>query len=209
MKFQKYFEGQKVAEWREAYIDYNGLKGILREITRYKQQSEQPAPPSRIVSLYRSFIGLSEVPCGLSTNGYVEDQVIDVNWSQHENSSPFYRTDFLRQSEEGGSIEANFFQKLDGNLNKVSAFYKAKIEEVMNEADLLNKQMDALIVLRIKERKSDPHVSQLETCGLSLANWANNLGKYMSCTTLKTPPLFSFMLVIYSKKRLACSWRSF
>lgn len=75
MKFQKYFEGQKVAEWTEAYVDYNGLKGILGEIMRYKQQSEQPAPPSRVVSLFRSFIGLSKVPRGISTKEDVEDQV--------------------------------------------------------------------------------------------------------------------------------------
>ncbi|PKI75492.1 hypothetical protein CRG98_004162 [Punica granatum] len=188
MKFGKHFERQKVPEWTEANVDYNGLMGILREIVRYKQQSKQTAPPSRALSLYRSFSGLIKLPRGPTSNGDIEDQVIDVNLSRHEGSRPHYRTDFLRQSEEGGDIETKFFEKLDDDLNKVNAFYKAKVDEVMNERDLLNKLMDALIALRIKVRKPHLDGSKLNTDGISVTNKepstsndstrANNAGNY-------------------------------
>ncbi|MBA0692559.1 hypothetical protein Goari_010111, partial [Gossypium aridum] len=53
-------------------------------------------------------------------------------------------------SDEGGEYELVYFRRLDDELNKVNKFYKDKVEEVMKEANVLNKQMDALIAFRIK-----------------------------------------------------------
>ncbi|KAK4376650.1 hypothetical protein RND71_002946 [Anisodus tanguticus] len=61
----------------------------------------------------------------------------------------FYKTKFLA-SPEGAENEISFFDKLDHEFNKVNTFYKDKVDEVMREVTLLNKQMDALIALRIK-----------------------------------------------------------
>ncbi|KAG6763945.1 hypothetical protein POTOM_031395 [Populus tomentosa] len=76
---------------------------------------------------HRHFSGLNLQSTNLSSKGDIEDQ-----------------------SEEGGEIEAKFFKKLDEELNNVNTFYKDKSEEMKHEAFLLNKQMDALIALRIK-----------------------------------------------------------
>lgn len=38
-----------------------------------------------------------------------------------------------------------FFKRLDDEFNKVVKFYKGEVDEVMKEADVLNKQMDDLI----------------------------------------------------------------
>ncbi|KAJ6768346.1 PHOSPHATE TRANSPORTER PHO1-like protein 10 [Salix koriyanagi] len=46
MKFGKHFKQQKVPEWTNAYMDYNGLKRILAEILQYKQ-TRQPSTPLR------------------------------------------------------------------------------------------------------------------------------------------------------------------
>lgn len=73
-----------------------------------------------------------------------------------EEGSPeghYYETMFLMSSDEGGEYELVFFRRLDDEFNKVIKFYREKMEEVIKEAEELNKQMDALIALRIKVDK--------------------------------------------------------
>ncbi|TXG56543.1 hypothetical protein EZV62_017856 [Acer yangbiense] len=159
MKFGKEFKKRKVPEWTDAYLDYNGLKRILREILLYKLSKQPPTPLRDLhqkLKLHRSFSGLhaeSRYPIG---KGDIEEQVIDVKRLPRDGSGHFYKTDFLRQSEGGGEIEISFFRKLDQELNKVNTFYKDKVEAVMSEAAELNKQMDALIALRIKVERKNP-----------------------------------------------------
>ncbi|KAJ6429468.1 hypothetical protein OIU84_020981 [Salix udensis] len=85
MKFGKHFKQQKVPEWTNAYMDYNGLKRILAEILQYKQ-SRQPSTPLRAaiqhkLTSHRHFSGLNLQSTNLSSKGDIEDQVIDVNAS--------------------------------------------------------------------------------------------------------------------------------
>ncbi|KAH9774004.1 phosphate transporter PHO1 [Citrus sinensis] len=153
MKFGKEFKKQKVPEWIDAYMDYSGLKQILREIMLHKLSRQPPTPLRAIkqkLKLHRTFSGLHAKSRDFVSQGDIEDQVIDVEALPRDGSGHFYRTNFLRQSEEGGEIEEMFFEKLDQELNKVNKFYKDKVEAVMSEAAELNKQMDALIALRIK-----------------------------------------------------------
>ncbi|KAI3900717.1 hypothetical protein MKW92_003351 [Papaver armeniacum] len=66
-----------------------------------------------------------------------------------------YETKFLMSDEEGGEYELRFFKKLDEEFNKVNKFYKDKVDQVMNEAAVLTKQMDALIAFRVKIDDTD------------------------------------------------------
>ncbi|KAL3501449.1 hypothetical protein ACH5RR_035898 [Cinchona calisaya] len=154
MKFGKAFKKQKTPEWTEAYVDYNGLKHILQEIRRLKQ-TKQPPTPFRPAQ-QRDFSGLNLQARNSHSTGDIEDQVISVNSLQQQNSRKLYNTQFLLSPEEGRENEITFFRKLDDELNKVNNFYKDKVEEVINEASLLNKQMDALIALRTKVM--NPHL---------------------------------------------------
>ncbi|KAL3581852.1 hypothetical protein D5086_016184 [Populus alba] len=178
MKFGKHFKQQKVPEWTGAYMDYNGLKRILGEILQYKQ-SRQPSKPLRAamqhkLTSHKHFGGLNLQSTNLSSKGDIGDQVIDVNASPEEGSRKlYYKTEFLRESEGGGEIEARFFKKLDEELNNVNTFYKDKSEEMKDEAFLLNKQMDALIALRIKV--DNPHFDgsdarKSDTTGVATTN---------------------------------------
>ncbi|KAK6128859.1 hypothetical protein DH2020_037376 [Rehmannia glutinosa] len=109
--------------------------------------------------MYRAFSGLTGQPNNIrSSPKKNEDEVILVSPIQEEGSHNFYQTMFLRSSEEGGELELLFFRKLDDEFNKVVKFYEAKVEEVKLRAEELNKQMDALIALRIKVDK--PFVEQ-------------------------------------------------
>ncbi|KAI3966953.1 hypothetical protein MKW92_040420 [Papaver armeniacum] len=66
-----------------------------------------------------------------------------------------YETKFLMSSEEGGAYEVEFFKRLDEEFNKVNKFYKDKVDQVMNEAAVLTKQMDALVAFRVKVEHPD------------------------------------------------------
>ncbi|KAK4367564.1 hypothetical protein RND71_011356 [Anisodus tanguticus] len=162
MKFGKEFASQMVHEWQEAYMDYNYLKGLLKEILNFKKKnapsSEVATTPNgslnRRISMYRAFSGLqsrfTSFKGSSGNNNNHEDEVILVNSVQQEGSQQgHYQTTFLMSSEAGGEYEMVFFRRLDDEFNKVLTFYKKKVGEAKAEADELSKQMDALIALRI------------------------------------------------------------
>nr|XP_028953898.1 phosphate transporter PHO1 homolog 3-like [Malus domestica] len=163
MKFGKEFSAQMVPEWKDAYMDYDYLKSLLKEIQVCKQRNN-PDPQAaasprsyglkRRFTLYRSFSGLTksrhtQQPASPSSTSDIESQAILVN-SVNENGSENYQTMFLMAAEEGGVQELEYFKRLDDEFNKVDKFYRSKVDEVMKEAAVLNKQMDALIAFRIK-----------------------------------------------------------
>ncbi|KAK4488451.1 hypothetical protein RD792_004215 [Penstemon davidsonii] len=157
MKFGKELTSQMVQEWQEAYMDYNQLKNLLKDIMRFRQNitqrssgpAEKPGSLKRRTTLYRAFSGLTGLKGSQMKN---EDEVILVSAVQQEGFEN-YQTMFLRSSDDGGEYELIFFRRLDDEFNKVVKFYKAKVQEMEVEADELSKQMDALIALRIKVDK--------------------------------------------------------
>lgn len=161
MKFGKEFSSQMVPEWQEAYMNYNFLKTLLKDIQVFRQKkrlsSALPAGLKRRPTLYRAFSGLihrqhstnRNTPSSVSPEDDIESQTILVS-SVNEDGSESYRTTFFMTAEEGGEYELVYFRRLDEEFNKVDRFYRSKVEEVMKEAAMLNKQMDALIAFRIK-----------------------------------------------------------
>ncbi|KAF5454757.1 hypothetical protein F2P56_024400 [Juglans regia] len=162
MKFGKEFAAQMVPEWQEAYMDYGKLKTLLKDILRFKQRNRPPATPSaglkRKLTLYRAFSGLTQRynhhPTSPSSTTRdddhdIESQAILVN-SVSRDGLQRYQTTFLMSDDEGGEYELVYFRRLDDEFNKVEKFYRSMVEEVMKEADMLNKQMDAFIAFRIK-----------------------------------------------------------
>ncbi|KAL8199435.1 hypothetical protein R6Q57_013003 [Mikania cordata] len=182
MKFGKEFASQMVPEWQEAYMNYNFLKNLLKDIMIYRrQQARSPEnllpPPSKAatlktrVSLFRAFSGLTSRYGFKSPTKDKEDEVILVNamHTADEEQGEYgrsCRTVFLRSSEDGGEYELIFFRRLDDEFNKVVNFYKAKVEEVVKHAEELNLQMDAFIALRIKVSNpaaASPFITQTNT----------------------------------------------
>ncbi|XP_058195090.1 phosphate transporter PHO1 homolog 3-like [Rhododendron vialii] len=159
MKFGKEFVSQMVPEWKEAYMDYDYLKTLLKEIQRFKQRTGlQTVPPrlGRRQTLYRAFSGLtrrSYTPLSPPRASDVENQVILVNSSSSQGGR--FETMFLMAADEGGEYELVYFKRLDDEFNKVLDFYKSKVGEVMEEAAVLDKQMDALIAFRVKVERPD------------------------------------------------------
>ena len=158
MKFGKEFTAQAVPEWQEAYMDYDFLKTLLKEIQRFRLRTNPPATNpgvlTRKLTLYRAFSGLTRrnstnyTPMSPSSPD-PERHPIFVN-SVNLDGSQSYRTAFVMPSVQGGEYELVFFRRLDDEFNKVDKFYRSKVEEVLKEAAMLNEQMDALIAFRIK-----------------------------------------------------------
>eukprot|EP00258_Populus_trichocarpa_P033000 XP_024449019.1 phosphate transporter PHO1 homolog 9-like [Populus trichocarpa] len=158
MKFGKEFAAQMVQEWQEAYMNYNHLKTILKDVLRLRTLRGAPSTVAaatshgslkRRVSLYRAFSGLTGRCRGSPRKS--EDEVILVSAVQESGADEHYQTLFLNASDEGGEYELVFFRRLDDEFNKVINFYKKKVEEVMGEADDLSKQMDALIATNVRD----------------------------------------------------------
>ncbi|THG00515.1 hypothetical protein TEA_004010 [Camellia sinensis var. sinensis] len=165
MKFGKEFASQMVQEWQEAYMAYNYLKTLLKDISHFRQRNASSPNIARTpkgslkrrLSLYRAFSGLTS-RCNnlrLSPKKNNEGEVILVSAVQEEGSPEgnYYETMFLMSSDEGGEYELVFFRRLDDEFNKVIKFYREKVKELIKEAEELNKKMNALIALRIKVDK--------------------------------------------------------
>ncbi|KAJ0558143.1 putative SPX domain-containing protein [Helianthus annuus] len=181
MKFGKEFASQMVPEWQTAYMNYNHLKILIKEILIFRRLQQQestmsyqanlPLPSKRSsrkrkVCLNRAFGGLSNRH---SVNNDKEDEVILVSAMQLSEEN--HQTVFLRSSEDAGESELAFFKRLDEELNKVISFYKTKVDEmgllllsvvytskvgeIVNEAEELRKQTNTLIALRIKAEDPD------------------------------------------------------
>ncbi|XP_031262411.1 phosphate transporter PHO1 homolog 3-like isoform X1 [Pistacia vera] len=156
MKFGKEFSSQMVPEWEKAYVHYDYLKTLLKDIQRFKQRTRPPASPGglkRNLTLYRAFSGLTQWqrhnPVSPSSASDIESQTILVN-SVSKNGGHSYETTFRMSADEGGEYELVYFRRLDDEFNKVDKFYKSKVQELLKEAATLNTQMDALIAFRIK-----------------------------------------------------------
>ncbi|GAY36710.1 hypothetical protein CUMW_023990 [Citrus unshiu] len=165
MKFGKEFAAQMVPEWQEAYMDYEYLKALLKEIQRFKRRNRAAAAPGgvgagagrlkRKMTLYKAFSGLTQKhndpmsPSSASSSDIESQSAILVN-SVSRDGNHRYETTFLMSSDEGGEYELVHFRRLDDEFNKVDKFCRAKVQEVEKDAAILNKQMDAFIAFSIK-----------------------------------------------------------
>ncbi|KAJ0237969.1 Phosphate transporter PHO1 5 [Hirschfeldia incana] len=174
MKFGKEFSSQMVPEWHETYMDYNYLKTLLKDIINFKHKKNPHHAHGhhlhRKFTLYRTFSGLLS-KSRLKRHhhghghghggGHFSDSDDDIEEGLKSapilvhSASHGYETTFLMTAEEGGEYEMVFFRRLDDEFNKVERFYKEKVEEVVKEAVMLNKQMDALIAFRVKVEHPD------------------------------------------------------
>ncbi|CAM8883598.1 unnamed protein product [Rhodiola kirilowii] len=148
MKFGKEFESQMVPEWHEAYMDYNYLKILIKNIIiMYKQKklNHGTTGHSRSGRLYQTFSGLTSFPRHLHHHHDDEHQVypdddvedhpqpaaaalpISINSKStavHEDY--LYETQFFMTGDVGGEYELVFFRRLDDSLIKLTTFTSPK-----------------------------------------------------------------------------------
>ncbi|KAF6171812.1 hypothetical protein GIB67_007333 [Kingdonia uniflora] len=159
MKFGKEYTSQMVHEWQDAYVNYKYLKSLLKEMIDFL--AKLPHGIRRTESISRAFSGISGKAHHLKIDDEEEEQVILAR----VDSNGRHLTTFLMVSDEGGEYELFFFRRLDDELNKVIVFYKSKMEEVFMEAEEIDKQMDALIALRLKVLRPE-EATRLASAGM-------------------------------------------
>lgn len=160
MKFRKEFASQVVPEWQDAYMDYKSLKTVLKDVLNTGKRMETSSPRvttprgsalKRKASLYRAYDGLTSRYRNSPVVREQDEEVILVSSVREQGSSEaHYQTTLLMSSGEVLRHEGVFFRRLDEEFNKVVKFYMKKVEEAMDEADELTRQMNALIALRVK-----------------------------------------------------------
>ncbi|KAL3643896.1 hypothetical protein CASFOL_011828 [Castilleja foliolosa] len=155
MKFGKELRAQMVQEWQGAYVDYNHLKKLLKDII--KQNSGRDKARTGFLktkrTIHRSFSGLTWQTNNIAKSQNVNEEILESPTRQQAGSEISLQALFLRSPEQGRELEQIFFGKLDDEFNKVVKFYSWKVEEVKLRAEKLSKQMDALIALRIRVGK--------------------------------------------------------
>ncbi|XP_010460272.1 PREDICTED: phosphate transporter PHO1 homolog 7 [Camelina sativa] len=168
MKFGKDFVRQMVPEWQQAYLDYAGLKSILQEIQTSRKRSERPGGLKRKLSASRNFSSLTKRYSRSSSSWEPEIHDILVHATTGDDGFERYETTILEVAEAGRESELVFFKALDLEFDKVNHFYRSKVEEMVKEASVLNKQMDALIAFRIKVEQSSSSWNCSETVSVDM-----------------------------------------
>ncbi|KAL1198358.1 Phosphate transporter PHO1-like protein [Cardamine amara subsp. amara] len=153
MKFGKEFVSQMIPEWQQAYMDYACLKSILQEIQTSRKRTEESGVLKRKLSGRRNFSGLTKRYSRTASSRELENQDILVHATNGDDGFERYETTILKVAEAGREAELVFFKTLDLEFDKVNHFYRSKVEEMVKEAVVLNKQMDALVAFRIKVDK--------------------------------------------------------
>ncbi|CAN8266660.1 unnamed protein product [Cochlearia groenlandica] len=203
MKFGKEFSSQMVPEWHEAYMDYNNLKSLLKDIIKFKRTSNPHHGhghghghghhhiPGK--ALYRAFSGLISTPGRKKHHHHGDGHDSDEDIEEGLKSAPIlvhsashgYETTFLNSAEAGGEYETVFFRRLDDEFNKVERFYKGKVEQVVSEALMLNKQMDALIAFRARVENPNGWPSEERT--VEMTRLASDVADSAAVVSASTP----------------------
>ncbi|OMO85604.1 hypothetical protein CCACVL1_10084 [Corchorus capsularis] len=111
-----------VPKWQEAYMDYNSLKTLLKELHGFQATNQTNSCRQRRLEskddTLQSFSGLTQRynnnnsgPLTPSSPDIEDQQPILVN-SVSRNGSQSYQTAFLMQADEGGEYELVFFRRL-------------------------------------------------------------------------------------------------
>ncbi|GAA0162569.1 secondary carrier transporter [Lithospermum erythrorhizon] len=190
MKFGKEFASQMVPEWQEAYMDYNHLKKLLKEILGIIDRkasalpSQEKANLNRRLTLYRAFSGLNRRSSSVVVDEEAEILINAERSSDFASALEQYQSTLINPSEEGADEELAFFKSLDHEFQKALNFYKTKVEDAKEEADGLSRQMDAIIALRVAvdcPLGGDSSTSGMETIDiLSSVSSSTNKGRLAS-----------------------------
>ncbi|MCO5596524.1 hypothetical protein L7F22_050589 [Adiantum nelumboides] len=162
VNFGERLESQLVPEWKDAFCDYNLLKGDLESISaqphRFTRLMTDLSPRLRQSSQAPSFRHLGSI--ARRTSGRIRNAGVEVN-TRHAHADDadeeLYETQ-LQIDDSHGELanEKVFFARLDGQLNKVNLFYKKKEQEFYEKAKKIEEQLEKLIAMQklLKEQEN-------------------------------------------------------
>ncbi|KAM6544505.1 hypothetical protein CsatB_025241 [Cannabis sativa] len=172
VKFSKELEAQLIPEWREAFVNYWHLKKQVKKIKVLKSTQKnininECHDDHNNNSNY--YFGRSIFdPIRFLTNKLVSSANNVYNSEHHktdliqvkrkcldgEEDQEIYETELAQLFSQEDEVKT-FFEKLDEELNKVNQFYVTKEDEFAERGDILNKQLQILVDLKLilKDRR--------------------------------------------------------
>ncbi|KAE8660079.1 Phosphate transporter PHO1-2 [Hibiscus syriacus] len=160
VKFSKELEAQLIPEWKDAFVNYWQLKKHVKKI---KLSGNNKKPPSshdlnpemfgRSIFDPIRFVAMKVASCssklllGSSSNNTNEIIQVKSKSMDSDEEEVLYQTEIVQLFSEEDEVRV-FFERLDGELNKVNQFYKMKESEFLERGEILNKQLQILLDLK-------------------------------------------------------------
>ncbi|MCO5609232.1 hypothetical protein L7F22_063456 [Adiantum nelumboides] len=163
VNFGERLESQLVPEWKDAFCDYNQLKGDLESISaqphRFTRLMNDMSPRRdlRQPSKAPSFRHLGSIARRTSDRISAGIEVHTRHAPAHDADEELYETQLLFNHSQGEvENEKVFFARLDEQLNKVNLFYKKKEQEFYEKAKDIEEQLEKLVAMRklLKEQEN-------------------------------------------------------
>ncbi|KAK9007320.1 hypothetical protein V6N11_051148 [Hibiscus sabdariffa] len=161
VKFSKELEAQLIPEWKDAFVNYWQLKKHVKKIklSRSNKQAASSHDHLNHENLGRSifdpirFVAMKVASCSsklfLGSSNNNTNEIIQVRSKSMDSDEEqvLYQTELVQLFSEEDEVRV-FFERLDGELNKVNQFYKTKESEFLERGEILNKQLQILLELK-------------------------------------------------------------
>ncbi|XP_035547852.1 phosphate transporter PHO1 isoform X1 [Juglans regia] len=153
VKFSKELEGQLIPEWRDAYLSYRELKRHIKKIklSRLPKHPRQDMNGDYGLSIFDPVRFVAWKICDKFRNSDSKTDVIQIGRSksmEDGEDQEVYETDLSQLFSQEDEVKLHvriFFEKLDEEHNKINQFYKERESEVVEKAEILNKQLQILV----------------------------------------------------------------
>ncbi|XP_062109369.1 phosphate transporter PHO1 [Humulus lupulus] len=194
VKFSKELEAQLIPEWREAFVNYWHLKKQVKKIKLLKsapktlpgaaQDGDNHTPNLFGRSIFDPIRFLASKL--VSANSFFDSSSSDHDKTEliqvkrkcldGEEDHEIYETELAQLFSQEDEVKT-FFEKLDEELNKVNQFYVTKEDEFLERGEILNKQLQILVdlklILKDRRRKNLPQ-AKLGSGGSAPCSWSSS-----------------------------------
>ncbi|KAE8735977.1 Phosphate transporter PHO1-2 [Hibiscus syriacus] len=151
VKFSKELEAQLIPEWKGAFVNYWQLKKHVKKIKLSRNTKQPPSSHDHEIfgrSIFDPirFIAMKVASCSSKNKTNEIIQVRSKSMDSDEDEV-LYQTELVQLFSEEDEVRV-FFERLDGELNKVNQFYKTKESEFLERGEILNKQLQIMLDLK-------------------------------------------------------------
>ena len=135
MKFGKQFEFYKIPEWSEYYLDYNGIKTVIKFLDKRRLKKKQLKKIKKIKAKLRKFSQNEESKDSEDMNNIINTNQIKIDLNDNnlllpESKSFFRANSFNTKTEKIMEAEDLSNYSNEEKLSRFSKIYKKKISEV-------------------------------------------------------------------------------
>ncbi|KAI8585979.1 SPX domain-containing protein [Geranomyces variabilis] len=152
MKFAKYLAENSVPEWRSRYVNYRGLKKLIKQATAAKSSALSSGSDSQ-GSLEGSCEALTSPPSAVAPNLHTRTSTVESGLHLQDDAEFLLALEEVQLRRE----EIAFFTKLDYEMRKADTFYKMKESDAARRLKDLHRQCD--IMMQKEAAGHETHIS--------------------------------------------------